>query len=194
MGDAAVGATVLVVEDNDTTRKMMRLALIAEGYSVLEASDGQTALRLAAEHEPAMVLLDCKLPDMDGFEVGRRLRAFAPNLPIVAVTGWAHVDEARVLTAGFLDVLLKPVEPSRLVEIVARYAQHSLPRTPSAGVVVLLADDDAMQRKLGQIALRHAGFEVLLAEDGESAVRLATVHRPDVVVSDVLMPGMDGFN
>lgn len=184
---------ILLVEDNAATRKMMRLALAAEGYSVLEADDGKTALRLVAELEPAMVLLDCKLPDMDGFEVGRRLRALVPNLPIVAVTGWAHADEARLLTAGFLDVLLKPVEPSRLIEIVERFAGRSPASPSSKGKLVLLADDDAMQRKLGQIALRYAGFEVLLAEDGESAVRLAVERKPDVILSDVLMPRMDGF-
>jgi two-component system cell cycle sensor histidine kinase/response regulator CckA len=186
-------APILLVEDNAVTRKMMRLVLAAEGYPVLEAADGQTALRLVTEQEPAMVLLDCKLPDMDGFEVGRRIHALLPNLPIVAVTGWAHADEARVLTAGFLDVLLKPVAPSRLVEIVERYACHAPPRASSNGRVALLADDDPMQRKLGQIALTYAGFEVLLAEDGEAAVRMAIERKPDVIVSDVLMPRLDGF-
>jgi PAS domain S-box-containing protein len=191
--ETASAAPVLLVEDNAVTRKMMRLTLEAEGYSVVEAADGQTALRLVAERDPAMVLLDCKLPDMDGFEVGRRIHALAPNLPVVAVTGWAHADEARVLTAGFLDVLLKPVDSSRLVEIVGRYAWQATPRALSLGRVVLLVDDDAMQRKLGQIALTYAGFEVLLAEDGEAAVCLAAERKPDVIVSDVLMPRMDGF-
>jgi PAS domain S-box-containing protein len=186
-------APILVVEDNSATRKLMRVTLKAEGYSVLEAEDGQSALDLAAGREPAMVLLDCKLPDMDGFEVGRRLLALIPNLPIVAVTGWAYVDEARVLTAGFLDLLLKPVLPSRLVEIVERYVGRSPQRVAPTGRRVVLADDDAMQRKLGQIALSHVGFEVLLAEDGEEAIRLAMAHKPDVIVSDVLMPRIDGF-
>src|SRR5580658_8124731 len=159
-GEAASASPILVVEDNAVTRKMIRVTLKAEGYSVLEAADGQTALRLVAEHEPAMVLLDCKLPDMDGFEIARRLRALDPNLPIVAVTGWAHADEARVLTAGFLDVLLKPVGPSRLIEIVERYARHPTPRTSSNGRVV----------------------------------RLAAERKPDIIVSDVLMPRMDGFS
>jgi PAS domain S-box-containing protein len=186
-------APILIVEDNVATRKMMRLALNAEGYSVLEAEDGQTALRVTSESDLAMVLLDCNLPDMDGFEVARRLRVLVPTLPIVAVTGWAHADEARILTAGFLDVLLKPIDPTRLVEIVARYVGYSPPRTPSSRKVVLLADDDAMQRKLGQIALTYAGFEVLLVADGEAAVHLAGECKPDVIVSDVLMPRMDGF-
>jgi PleD family two-component response regulator len=97
-----------------------------------------------------------------------------------------------VLTAGFLDLLLKPVLPSRLVEIVERYVGRSPQRVAPTGRRVVLADDDAMQRKLGQIALSHVGFEVLLAEDGEEAIRLAMAHKPDVIVSDVLMPRIDG--
>jgi PAS domain S-box-containing protein len=186
-------ASILVVEDNTATRKMMRLALTAEGYSVLEAEDGQAAVRIASEGEPAMVLLDCNLPDMDGFEVARQLHALAPSLPIVAVTGWAHADEARMFTAVFLDLLLKPVEPSRLVEIVKRYLGYSPPRISSRRRLVLLADDDPMQRKLGQIALTYAGFEVVLVEDGEAAVRRARECKPDIIVSDMLMPRMDGF-
>ncbi|HLK35448.1 MAG TPA: response regulator [Polyangiaceae bacterium] len=189
--------SILIVEDNAATRKMMRLALQAEGYSVLDAEDGASALRLATAHTCSLVLLDCKLPDMDGFEIARRLRALAPSLPILAITGWAQADEPRVLTAGFLDVLVKPVEPSRLVEVVERHLGHAA-RSPSsqvagAGKTVLLAEDDATQRKLAQLALTNAGFSVVVAEDGEAAVRFATERKPDAIVSDVLMPGMDGF-
>jgi PAS domain S-box-containing protein len=186
-------APILVVEDNAATRKMMRVALQAEGYSVVEAEDGRSALRLAAEQALAIVLLDCKLPDIDGFEVARRLRALSPSLSVLAVTGWTRADEARVLTAGFSDVLLKPVEPSRLVEIVKRHVGHAPLRASQAGRTVLLADDDLTQRKLGQLALTNAGFEVIVAEDGEAAVRLARERKPDAILSDVLMPRMDGF-
>jgi PAS domain S-box-containing protein len=186
-------ALILVVEDNGATRKMMRLTLQAEGYSVLEAEDGKSALRLATEQSPALVLLDCKLPDMDGFEIARRLRTIAPSLPIVAVTGWAQTDEARMLTAGFLEVLVKPVEPSRLVEVVERHVGRAPPRSGSAGRTVLLVDDDPVQRKLGQLALSNAGLGVVLAEDGEAALRVARERRPDAILTDVLMPRLDGF-
>jgi PAS domain S-box-containing protein len=186
-------AAILVVEDNDVTRKMMRLTLRAEGYDVLEAGDGESAVRLVTERAPALVLLDCRLPDMDGFEVGRRLRAIAPDVPVIAITGWAFSDEPRMLTAGFLDVLMKPVEPSRLVEVVAHHVGHASAQARDPGRAVLLVDDDPTQRKLAQIVLASAGFDVTAAEDGETALRLARAHEPDVIVSDVLMPKMDGF-
>jgi PAS domain S-box-containing protein len=188
-----MSVVILVVEDNTATRKMMRLTLQAEAYTVLEAEDGEGALRLVKEQAPALVLLDCKLPDMDGFEVGRRLRTLAPRTPVIAITGWAQADEARVLAAGFLDMLLKPVEPSRLIEIVERHVGHAPVPLPHLGRTLLLAEDDLAQRKLAQLALSRAGFAVTVAEDGEAACRLAAAQKPDIIVSDILMPRMDGF-
>jgi PAS domain S-box-containing protein len=187
------GARIMVVEDNTATRTMTRLALVAEGYVVSEAADGETAVRLAVELPPALVLLDCKLPGMDGFEVGRQLRTLAPGVPVIAITGWSHLDESRALGAGFLDMLVKPVEPSRLVETVGRYlANRHITEAPS-GKMVLVVDDDPTQLKLAQLALGSAGFEVMIADDAEAAMRAATARKPDVILSDVLMPGTDGF-
>ena len=184
---------ILVVEDNPATRKTIRLALAAEGYVVSEAADGETAVRLAVELPPALVLLDCKLPGMDGFEVGRQLRTLAPGVPVIAMTGWSHLDESRAVGAGFLDMLVKPVEPSRLVETVGRYLAKGHRSEAPSGKLVLVVDDDPAQLKLAQLALAGAGFEVVVAHDGEAALRAATTRKPDVILSDVLMPGMDGF-
>lgn len=184
---------ILVVEGNGATRSRMQLTLETAGYTVLEAADGESALRLTSEHAPALVLLDCALRDMNGFEAVRRLRALSPTLPVIAVTGWAHLDEARLLTAGFLDVLVRPIESARLIEIVERHLGETPPHSAHSGKLILLVDDDATQRKLAQIVLRGAGFEVHLAETGEAALRFAATRVPDIIVSDVLMPQMDGF-
>jgi PAS domain S-box-containing protein len=188
----SVGA-ILVVEDNPATRKMMRLALRAEGYEVLEADSGAAAIRLIKGQNVGLVLLDCRLPDIDGFELGRQLRDLVPDMPVIAVTGWAQSDESRVLAAGFLDVLIKPVAPSRLVEVVQRHIGRSTPRSALAGRTILLVDDDPTQRKLAQLVLTSAGFEVTAADSAEAALRLAPTLKPAAIVSDVLMPHMDGF-
>ena len=159
-GDAMSAAPILVVEDNAATRKMMRLALQAEGYSVLEAEDGQTALRLAAEHAPALVLLDCKLPDMDGFEVARRLRALGAGPPHPRRHGLGAGRRGARPHGGLLG---RPREAGRAVaprrdRRAARRVTRSRNR-PRAGRTVLLADDDPTQRKLGQLALTNAGFD-----------------------------------
>jgi CheY-like chemotaxis protein len=121
------------------------------------------------------------------------LHELTPSLPVVGITGWAQSDQARALAAGFWEVLAKPVEPSRLVQIVGRYVGQVPPQFNASGRTVLLTDDDPVQRKLGQIALLNAGFDVVLAESGEMALRLARERRPHAILTDVLMPGMDGF-
>jgi PAS domain S-box-containing protein len=187
-------APILIVEDNATTRKMMRLTLEAEGYSVVEAEDGHGALRLAAERAPLLVLMDCKLPDVDGFEIARRLHALWPSLPVIAVTGWAQEPEARMLTAGFLDVLVKPVQPSRLLAVVQQHLERASREPEFTDKTVLLVDDDPTQRKLAELSLVHAGFRVIAADGGEAALALLRTCRPQAILSDVLMAGLDGFS
>ncbi|HYO93372.1 MAG TPA: response regulator, partial [Polyangiaceae bacterium] len=184
---------VLIVEGHVPTRSLMRVTLQAEGYGVMEAESGRRALDVVETGAPALVFLDCKLPDMDGLEVGRQLGLLAPGMPLIALTGWASADESRLLAAGFLDVLVKPIQTARLVELVERYLGEPPPGPFRSGKRVLLVDDDPVQRKLAQLALSGAGFAVSVAEDGATALRLAAQEPPDVIVSDVLMPQMDGF-
>jgi PAS domain S-box-containing protein len=111
--------TILVVEDNPITRKLFKVALEIEGYRVLEAPDGRTALELVESHQPALAILDLLLPDIDGIELCRRLRATPAGreMPILACSGLqSKLEDARSLQAGFTDLLYKPVGPARLVE------------------------------------------------------------------------------
>ena len=113
--------TILLVEDNATTRKMVKYALETSGFVVLEAPDAQTALRIMAEKQPALVLQDLILPDMDGFVLVNELRRCArvPGVPILAFSGMvSEREEARMSAVGFDDIVPKPIEPSRLIPIV----------------------------------------------------------------------------
>jgi PAS domain S-box-containing protein len=191
-------APVLVVEDNPITRKMIRVALSSEGYTVLEAPDGQTALVLMAQHAPALVLQDLLLPDRDGFDLVQQLRALpgGASVPILAISGFLlQADQVRGQRVGFTDYLFKPVEPSHLVSVVHAYLRpDSIAQgKPGAGHRVLVADDDQVQLKLLRVQLEHLGFEVLTAQNGTDALEQASRCSPDAIVSDVLMPEMDGF-
>jgi len=189
---------VLVVEDNPITRKMLCLALRAESIAVVEAADGRAALAEAARATPALVLQDLLLPDMDGVELARRLRSIpaCADVPVVALSGFlARLEEARTVGAGFTAYLVKPVEPSRLVEIVRGYlpSGRNCSGASGRGRRVLLVDDDTVKLKLMRLHLAADDFQVDAAADGESALRLARAQPPGVVLSDVLMQGMDGF-
>jgi PAS domain S-box-containing protein len=189
--------SILVVEDNPITRKLVRVALGTEGYAVREAPDGHTALELMTQEPPDLILQDLRLPDVDGLDLVQRLRSLPGGtaVPILAVSGFlSQMEQARTNKAGFTDYLFKPVEPSRLLDTVRTYlAPVSTGEGGGAGWHVLVADDEPIQRKLLRVQLESLGFHVTTAEDGEDALEKARREPPDAIVSDVLMPRLDGF-
>ncbi|MEO6709037.1 MAG: response regulator, partial [Planctomycetota bacterium] len=189
---------ILVIEDNPTTRKMFRISLESAGHRVVEAQDARTALRLIQEIKPALIVQDLILPDMDGLELARMLRdrlGLAP-VPILCVSGFlSRLDEARAMEGGFAQVLVKPVDPLQLLDVV-RIHLTSLPtdsKKLGQGRRLLIVDDDPLHLKLAEVWMSSAGFEVMTATDGVAALELARRETPAVIVSDVLMPRMDGF-
>jgi two-component system cell cycle response regulator DivK len=118
------GEHVLVVEDNERNMKLFRDVLQATGYRTLEATCGEEALVLAAEHLPDLVLMDIQLPDIDGVEALRRLRTDerTAGLPVLALTAQAmQGDRERFLEAGFDGYVSKPVNVVELIEIVKKH-------------------------------------------------------------------------
>ena len=118
------GELVLVVEDNDMNLKLFRDVLQATGYRTLEATSGEDALAVAAEHVPDLVLLDSQLPGIDGVETLRRLREDerTATTPIVALTAQAMAgDRERFLDAGFDGYISKPVDVPEFIGTVRRY-------------------------------------------------------------------------
>ncbi len=118
------GELVLVVEDNEKNMKLFRDVLQATGYRTLEATTGEDALELAAEHAPDLVLMDAQLPGIDGIEALRRLRANerTAETPVVALTAQAMAgDRERFLEAGFDGYISKPVDLPEFIGTVKRY-------------------------------------------------------------------------
>jgi two-component system cell cycle sensor histidine kinase/response regulator CckA len=190
-------ATILVIEDNPITRKLVRATLDSEGYRVVEAADGAAARDALARKLPDLVLLDLVLPDVSGFLLLQEIRALpgGDEIPVLAFTGLLpRDDEARAAAAGFTEFLVKPVEPSRLVETIRAYVRAPpAARRRGQEKRVLLVDDDPVQLKLARAHLEYAGFAVETAADGEEALAAARSRRPDAILADVLMPRLDGF-
>jgi CheY-like chemotaxis protein len=115
------GELILVVEDNDKNRKLVRDVLTAKGYSLVEAETGEDGVRLAQEQHPALVLMDIQLPGIDGIEALRRLRAdpATAGIPIIAVTASAMTqDRQKILAAGFDAYQSKPLSIRPFVDLV----------------------------------------------------------------------------
>jgi diguanylate cyclase (GGDEF)-like protein len=191
--------TILAIEDNPISLKMMRTALEVEGYAVMEAANGKTALELMAKNAPDLILQDLMLPDVNGFDLVSKLRGLpgGEGIPILAMTGlFAKADEMRFADAPFTDYLFKPVEPSVLVATIHSYLPYNRTSAQKPGKKqrVLLVDDEPAQLKLFATYLSHLGFDVITATDGADGLVKARAACPDAILSDVLMPVMDGFH
>ena len=191
------GPTIMVVDDNEATRRMVKTALTRHGYHVLEAPDGATARALMAREHPRLVLQDLMLPDADGFTLVGELRKLANNdVTILAFSGFvSKLDEARVSSVGFDDIIPKPIAPSRLVPLLEAHMPPPVPRGDrfGSGRRMIIADDDPLQLKLATFRLSRLGFDIETVGDGAGALAAARRKRPDIVVSDVMMPELDGF-
>ena len=113
-------ATLLIAEDNESNYILIRAVL--KDYTLLHARDGNEAVRLYRERHPDLILMDLKMPDMDGYEATAEIRKEDSDIPIIAVTAFAFAeDEQRVKQSGFNGYAAKPIKPAELKKIIARY-------------------------------------------------------------------------
>jgi two-component system, cell cycle response regulator DivK len=121
------GERILVVEDNAKNMKLFREVLVASGYETLEATTGGEAVDMASEHTPDLVLMDIQMPDIDGVEALRRLRADGrtASIPVVALTAQAmQGDRERFLAAGFDGYVSKPVNVRDFIGTVREHCER----------------------------------------------------------------------
>jgi CheY-like chemotaxis protein len=117
----APGRSILIIEDHDDAREALRALLELEGHRVTAAATGPHGLELAHAQPPEVALVDIGLPEVDGYEVARRLRALGPKCPyLIALTGYGQPDDVkRAREAGFDAHLLKPVDPEALAGVLS---------------------------------------------------------------------------
>lgn len=186
---ATRGTAVLVVEDDEQAVALLRTYLEPTGYSVAAAPDGVAGISMARKLRPAAILLDVVLPGLDGWEVLRRLKA-DPELQDIPVLMITVVDERDVgMALGAVDYLIKPIERNALLEALRRHVPAVLTAQPR----VLAVDDNAASRALVNAALAATGCEVVLASGGREAIHAASEGRFDLVICDLVMPDIDGF-
>jgi len=117
---------ILVVEDQEDNRQILRDLLANAGYDMIEAEDGEQAIKLAASHQPDLILMDIQLPLVDGYEATRRLKADPSlmNIPIIVVTSYAlSGDEEKARRAGCDAYVAKPYSPRALLAKIREYVQ-----------------------------------------------------------------------
>ncbi len=199
-------STVLVVEDDHLNMKLMRSILGLGQYRILEAIDAENGLKLAAEQRPDLILMDLQLPGLDGLSATRRLKADPDlrHIPVIALTGLAmDGDREKALEAGCDDYISKPIRMRGFLESIGRYQRrpsppsspreaHPLP-APSHQGRILVVDDDPKNVKLVAAILGASAYECLPAYGGREALQLAREKRPDLILLDIMMPDIDGY-
>jgi CheY-like chemotaxis protein len=176
--------TVLVIDDEAAVRDLMQRFLIREGFRVVTAAGGEEGLRRARELRPDAITLDVMLPGMDGWAVLSALKADpgVADIPVIMLT---IVDDRNLGYAlGASDYLTKPIDRERLVTVLR---QHRRDRP------VLVVDDDAGLRQLLRRMLEPEGYAVVEAANGREALERLRDVSPSVILLDLMMPEMDGF-
>jgi signal transduction histidine kinase/CheY-like chemotaxis protein/HAMP domain-containing protein len=178
--------TVLVVDDDPAARDLLTANLKSTGYRLVQAANGEEALRLARTIRPDAITLDVLMPKPDGWEVLSALKADADlrDIPVIIVTVLS--DRGIGLSLGAVDVLTKPVDRARLMALI-----HSLLRRDGP---VLVVEDDAGAREMIRQTIEKMGLSVAEAVDGRQALAWLGDHpAPAMILLDLIMPEMDGF-
>jgi signal transduction histidine kinase/DNA-binding response OmpR family regulator len=180
---------VLVVDDDPEVVRSIRSYLEEEGLVVLSASTGAEGASLAADRHPDIILLDLLLPDQSGLELLQVLKRdpATARIPVLVIS--IMNDAVKGLTMGAADYLVKPVDRAAVVSSVSRLLDGQAAREPT----VLVVDDEQDTAELIRDTLRAEGLRTQVAHHGRQALELIARKRPDLVILDIMMPEMSGF-
>jgi len=181
---------VLAIEDDPSAAELLRVYLEEAGLSTAVAPDGRTGIEWATTLRPAAIILDIQLPDMDGWEVLKRLKGAAAtrDIPVIVVT---VIDNAPLgFALGAVDYFVKPVAREALLGSLGLLTFTTKVKTREVTALVIDADPEAGVRYRAQ--LEPDGFRVLVAGSGEEGLQQAREQQPDLILLDLILPDTDG--
>ena len=179
--------TVLVIDDDPAARDLIERALSREGFQVACAGDGKSGLQLARELKPQVITLDVMMPGMDGWAVLRALKG-DPVTQAIPVIMLSMVDDKQIgFALGAADYFTKPIDWGRLTVSLQRY------RKAPDGQVVLVVEDEPQTREMLRRTLVKEAWEVVEAANGRVALEKLDGPAPALILLDLMMPEMDGF-
>lgn len=178
---------ILVVDDEANIRRFLNHELTQKGYLVIEAANGHEAIRMAREHLPDLITLDVLMPDITGLDVTAVLKKdpATKDIPIViiSVMEW----QERAFELGAADYITKPCNMAEMVRKIGRLLEGPQGR-------VLIVDDDRTLAKSISYELEQRGYITFIAHDGREGLVAAKRIRPELIVLDMVMPNMDGYD
>jgi CheY-like chemotaxis protein len=179
---------ILVIDDDPDSRDLLQRTLEADGYVVATAATGDEGLQLAKDLVPSLITLDVMMPGMDGWAVLQQLKSdpALAEIPVMMVT--ISGEKEMGSTLGAVEHLTKPVDRETLRHLAAQYAGTD------GGGHALVVDDDESIRALFRRALDEDGWSVAEAGNGAEALEKVRQQHPNIVLLDLMMPVMDGFD
>jgi len=179
--------TILVVDDDAVARDLLSRHLNRAGYRVKAATSGEEAIRMARDIKPDAITLDILMPQMDGWAVLAALKD-DPETEKIPITMLSIIDDRRIGSSlGASDYLTKPIDREKLLAVLARLCPEK------TGMRVLVVDDDSNSRDLVRRTLENREWQVAEAENGIVALQKMKETLPNLVLLDLMMPEMDGF-
>jgi CheY-like chemotaxis protein len=180
-------STILVIDDDPTIHDLMKRFLTKQGFQVRTANSGLEGLRLAKELQPEAITLDVMMPGMDGWAVLAALKADPETAHIPAIVMTIVDDQNLGYALGAADYILKPINRNQLMSVLQKYGASQSPNS------ILVVEDDPINREMLRRQLEKDNWQVIAVENGREALEAIATHPPRLIISDLMMPEMDGF-
>lgn len=192
---------ILIVEDNPLNMKLVKSLLKIMGCLSVEAETAERGIELAREQRPDLILMDIELPGMDGITATRILKndPGLKDINVIALSAYAMDNEkAEAMGSGFDGYLTKPIDVHAFIKIIGDYLNPSQEEAPKiekcpSNHRILIVDDEPLNVKLLNAKLSAKGYQILCAYDGKTAIEKVHRDHPNLILLDIMMPGMDGY-
>lgn len=182
---------ILIVDDEQDIREIIKIPLLQDGFQILEASNGKDAIELAKKEKPDLITLDIMMPNLDGFQVAKIIKEDpqTANIPIIILSVLSQDKEK--LIQGIADYISKPFKPDELVTKIKEVIDKTGLTNKSKNILVV--DDDPDVIDIITISLKDKGFSLVSASNGVEALEKLKIFIPNLIVLDVHMPKMNGY-
>jgi len=197
---------ILIIEDENALASVLSVKLVKAGYDVAISVNGEDGLAKINAWQPDLILLDIVMPKMNGYEVLENLNKNNIKIPVIIISNSGQdIEIEKTKKLGALDSIVKTeINPEEVVEKVGKILNKSFVSGKKApteivesdkgqGVRVLLVEDDSFLRDICYKKLKKEGFNVSIAADGEQAIKSAESFLPEIILLDIILPSIDGF-
>ena len=196
-----MASTLLIIDDNDMNRDLLARRLSQAYYEVIDVPSGKEALEVVKRRKVDLILLDILMPDMDGYEVLENLKENPDTrtIPVIMLTAVHEMDSVvRCFELGADDYLTKPYNipfvRSRIASCLRGKANATSSQSSRPSAKILVVDDNSVNRDILQRRLEREGYYVDAAVNGRVALDMIDKANYDLILLDILMPEMDGYD